>query len=105
MQRAVQLLDPTHCEVCGSLYNVPPAAWRAFAASAEAGSPFRIRLQALWQAAVPPLRRAASVLLLAVRAVVKARHVYEWLGQASVQGWGGARGLLSGMAWQLRTCT
>lgn len=86
MQRAVQLLDTSRCEVCGAPYHVPPAAWRAFAASAEAGSPFRVRMQALWQAAVPALRRAASVLLLAARAVVKARHLYQWLGQVSVPG-------------------
>lgn len=84
MQRAVQLLDTSRCEVCGTPYHIPPAAWRAYAASAEAGGAFRLRLQTLWQRAAAPLGRAASAALLLARAVVKARHVWQWLGQVGV---------------------
>jgi E3 ubiquitin-protein ligase DOA10 len=84
-QRAVQLQDSSRCEVCGVPYQVPLAAWRAYAASAEAGGALRLRLQTLCQRAAAPLGRAVTVTLLLAHAVVRARHLWHWLGQVGVQ--------------------
>lgn len=82
------LRDAGSCEVCGAPYQVPDAAWRAFAAAAGPNSTLSARLVALWQRLRPASVTALKASWNAARMLLQLRHWRAWVAMAFAVGLG-----------------